>query len=439
MALMLIPMSALPIYSIFAALLLLPLSTTQVAAEDSFWLETAGLPIRAPVNAISVDLCGGIMAGTSRGLVRSTDKGDNWRLDTTIAKSSIWSFYNSGEGFIIAGAREELFRTRDCGEHWDHYPVGSIARIDYWRIVEGKAGVLYAVTGKLGGWPGFPLEPYFSNDSGKTWELYCNPWGGGIPLAITVANNGEIFTGHEIGLHSIYRSTPGSDTCLPVLEHNRSDDIRALAVNSQGHILAGGIGREKFLISEDNGNTWWGNEGTNGYPRFAGLWTLYVDKHDRIYAGTGGYGIVRSSDKGRNWEELAGVDFQGTTINAFAEDSSGYLYAGTGDGRVFRSRNPIYTVDNVNTGIEQTTNFHIQPNPINKSGTAHFTLSANTRVSLSVHDLFGNTVAQPLNNVLLEPGSHGSCLNTGTLAPGVYYAHLRSGNIVRTARVVVIH
>jgi photosystem II stability/assembly factor-like uncharacterized protein len=67
-----------------------------------------------------------------------------------------------------------------------------------------------------------------------------------------------------------------------------------LAINSKGHIFAGGWG--SVYRSTDNGQNWMKIDLKNEHGN-----ALIVDAHNTLSAGTG-HGIFRSTDEGKTWE-----------------------------------------------------------------------------------------------------------------------------------------
>lgn len=107
-------------------------------------------------------------------------------------------------------------------------------------------------------------------------------------------------------------------------------DVRSLAINNNDHIFAGTFGNGIFRSTDD---------GTNWTPVNSGLtdpyvWALAINSTGHIFAGTGD-GVFRSTDNGENWTPVN----SGLTelfIRALAINSSGYIFAGTNVGG-FRS------------------------------------------------------------------------------------------------------
>jgi hypothetical protein len=82
------------------------------------------------------------------------------------------------------------------------------------------------------------------------------------------------------------------------------------------------------------------------------------------------------------------------------------------------------------------------PNPSREGGTLRFRLPAEQRVELAIYDLSGRRVAR-LANEVLSAGEHSVSWSRRDdrgrrVAPGVYRARLKSGDVVRTLSVVLV-
>lgn len=76
------------------------------------------------------------------------------------------------------------------------------------------------------------------------------------------------------------------------------------------------------------------------------------------------------------------------------------------------------------------------PNPVGNGLTIDYTLAGPTTVTLTVADLRGETVARVVENGRREAGRHQERLETGGLAPGIYFITLEADGSRTTVRVV---
>jgi len=75
-------------------------------------------------------------------------------------------------------------------------------------------------------------------------------------------------------------------------------DVRALAINSSGHIFAGTYFGGGVFRSTDDGGTW---TPVNNGLECGNIWSLAINSSGEIFAGTAGCqeGVYRSTDNGR--------------------------------------------------------------------------------------------------------------------------------------------
>ncbi len=107
-----------------------------------------------------------------------------------------------------------------------------------------------------------------------------------------------------------------------------------------------------------------------------------------------------------------------------ATDSQDRIYAGTLGAGVFRSTEPTTAVDQALE--EAPTTFSLAqnyPNPFNPATTIEFTVPAQTHVSLRIFDIKGRVVATPVDQPL-GPGRYRITFEAKDLASGVYFYRL---------------
>jgi len=128
--------------------------------------------------------------------------------------------------------------------------------------------------------------------------------------------------------------------------------IRALAIDSAGGILAGTYGSGIFR-STDNGATW---RALNVGQKNLNVQSLVVDPSGMIVAGTYWNGAVRSTDNGATWE-LPQPPI-GSVVYGFTISKSGRIFAAT-NGGLFRSTNRGQTWNVSGTGLPSAQVFSI--------------------------------------------------------------------------------
>jgi len=165
-----------------------------------------------------------------------------------------------------------------------------------------------------------------------------------------------------------------------------------------------------------------------------------------------GFEIERSSNlndesKNRNWQTLGYVDGSGTTTEnqnySFIDKnpSTGISYYRLKqidfDG-TFKLYNELKIEFSSVTDYELAQNY---PNPFNPSTTIDYSIHVGGHVSLKVYNLLGSEVAMLVDNTQ-EAGRHSvefSTENLGTkIGSGVYLYTLKSGEFVRTRKMIIL-
>ncbi len=293
-----------------------------------------------------------IFAGTSDGIIVSTDSGLTWNvLDSGLGNNSnITALFANGPN-VLAGTKDlydygGIYRLSNDGTHWEDDSEAFFSGEVYDFTMLGP--FLYAISYQ---------ELAISSDMGATWKINDTTFrrfGGQSLTAISTL----LFAGTYGGV--IY-SLDFGNTWL-TLDSSALSGVSVISLATVGNDLWAGTEHNGIFRSTDDGATW--IKATNGLPAdFIRVPTLYVSGAN-LYAGTTS-GIFLSTDSGTSWTAInTGL----TNHNVQAIMSvGGILLAGTqGDG-VFRSTDSgqHWTANNVGlTGDYVQTLFH--------SGTALF-------------------------------------------------------------------
>ncbi len=140
---------------------------------------------------------GHLIAGTSDGVLLSTDTGASWS-NRRVRSGNFYTTYGLGltrAGAVLAATEIGLYRTNDEGITWDS--LGTPFRMDSVRrfITTGSGRILALV------YPGL----YYSDDDGTTWETVDTK---GYPLMQMVQrSNGDLFVG-SLGLGVFRQEKP---------------------------------------------------------------------------------------------------------------------------------------------------------------------------------------------------------------------------------------
>jgi hypothetical protein len=178
-----------------------------------------------------------------------------------------------------------------------------------------------------------------------------NGLAGRYVTSLATNQNGDVFAGADFidGNGGIFRSTDQGDSWTDI-SGPISTDVRALAINSDGHIFAGTYFGGGVYRSTDNGDSW--TQINNGLT-CPFIWSFAIDSDDRLYAGSAGCGsgVFVSTDNGNNWA-VANNGLTFTDITALATNEYGHVFAGTYyGGGIFRSTDSGMNWIPVNNGL----------------------------------------------------------------------------------------
>jgi photosystem II stability/assembly factor-like uncharacterized protein len=253
---------------------------------------------------------------------------------------------------VYVGTSDEgLFKSEDGGGSWERLPGVEHPRVTS-VAVSPVDGALYAGTepsslfvSRDGGEGWCELEGLRNLPSAPTWSFPPRPWTSHVrAISPSPVDPGLVVAGIELG--GIVRSPDRGETWQDQ-RPGAYADCHSLAAHpsSPGTLYEAGGGG--FAESEDFGDSW--HAADDGMDLHY-VWGLAVDSEDPslVYAsaasgpgrahgrGPSDAAIYRRSDGGR-WETL--LDGLAAFPYALAEDpeAAGALYAGLGDGTILRS------------------------------------------------------------------------------------------------------
>ncbi len=175
--------------------------------------------------------------------------------------------------------------------------------------------------------------------------------------AITSDNSGNLLIGTIGG--KIYRKN--GSTFERINSTMTVGYVWSLAVDASGTIYAG---TEQGLFKTTNGGTTWSLTSLTGKDVRA----IKIDQSGNLYAGTWGFGVLKSSDHGASFTTL-NTGVLNTAIHALAIDASGNIYAGSFGGGIIKSTNGGANWTDLNAGFPHIWALTISPNGTIFAGT----------------------------------------------------------------------
>ncbi|MCE7985249.1 MAG: hypothetical protein DYG89_29095 [Caldilinea sp. CFX5] len=292
-----------------------------------------------------------------------------------------------------------VFKSMDLGVTWaaTQIPHTTVASIEWLAIDEWNGQNVY-VCGFFG-WPAVGI--YQSTDGGASWslpsselqecyKLVINPM---MPQTMYAGTTSQFYKSFDGGLSWVKLPVPDGGTIHATAP--------AIAPNTGQTIYLGSESPNAIFKSTDGGGFW-----VQVFTSPAPVHMLAIDRFDPqvLYAGTGGSGILKSTDGGATWH-AANYGLTKLNIHALAIDpsQSQIVYAGaiasSGlSGGLFKSTDGGATWHEIGFGV---TNADVYALAVDYTGTVYIGTN---------HGLFKLGSAQAVD-IDINPGSDANTVN----------------------------
>jgi len=298
------------------------LETVETAfSQTDYWHQLNG-PFHVEVGAILTTARGYSLAGSWRGIFRSTDHAANWIEVQTTRSYYVISFAQNSLGHIFAGTfGQGILLSKDDGVTWS---LTDTTKVHYvYSLAISSNDHVFAGT----------LDGVFrSTNGGQSWtQLGLKNY---LTISLAVDSSDRIFAAaYDVG---VFRSTNNGESWTQISTGLGTPRwFNDVAINSAGRVfLATSAG--VFKLS-DNDTSWIRTTLTSGAVE-----VLSINQDNAIYTAVWGtaldqpFHILRSSNNGETWERLGWGPYyqQGLCIEF---DSSGQVLVGSPGGGVYRS------------------------------------------------------------------------------------------------------
>ena len=164
-------------------------------------------------------------------------------------------------------------------------------------------------------------------------------------------------------------------------------------------------------------------------------------RNSNIFAGILDEGAFRATDNGDTWSPI-NTGLTNTIVRAFAINSNGDIFAGTGGG-VFRSVESTTAVEEISSSIPAS--FALEqnyPNPFNPTTIIRYQLSESSDVELTIYNQLGQRVktlvteTQPVG--MYQTEWNGQNEMGRRVSSGIYFYRLNAGSFSETRKMSLL-
>ena len=127
-------------------------------------------------------------------------------------------------------------------------------------------------------------------------------------------------------------------------------------------------------------------------------------------------------------------------FNNIAQEKNGTIYIGTEGNGIYKTNNPIVSVQQPVSMPAEIRLGQAYPNPVQASlaaATIPVSLVRQTHVDIIIYNLHGQRVAT-LHNGILQAGTHNFTLDAQAIPPGVYSVSLRTRNSIQSHNIIIM-
>lgn len=379
-----------------------------------------------PVPVVSVNSFANVgpslLAGSSNGVLLSTDNGASWNVGTGMSTPTTWALARIGAN-LFAGTQGGVYLSTNSGATWSLASSG---------LPPGDVGSFGVIGTDL--YAGVYGNVYLSGNNGTTWTATGT---GVLPPAfvysLTPAPDGSGGTNLFAATDNwVYRYTAGNWTATG----GSTASLRAIVATPDGvggaKLFVGAVVLGGVWLSTNNGTTW---SQVNTGLTYTNVRALAVDG-TRVFAGTTG-GVFLTANNGSSWTNVS-EGLADSTVHGLSVIGS-YLYAGTSMGAWRRQLSQMVTSAGDFTS-DLPGNFTLgqnYPNPFNPSTTISFRLPYRSLVSLNVVDVLGREVSVLLAEEL-SAGTYSREWSVADIAGGVYFYRLQAADFSAVRKMMVV-
>jgi photosystem II stability/assembly factor-like uncharacterized protein len=275
------------------------------------------------VFSLAINSSGHIFAGTSRGLIRSTDDGGSWTVVDSNAFVGMLAI-SANNNIFAATQQAGLIRSTDNGDSWTDVNNG-LMNAAVSSLTFNANGDLLAGTNRG--------QLFFSVNNGDSWTEASVRLTNNAITSLVINSNGHILVGTYGS--GIFRSRDNGTSWASINSGLANTSIKVLALTTEDYLFAGTAGGGVFRSTVPSSvelppppppPEFWQKTTQHGTGY---IYSLAINQNGHVFSGTGGSGVYRSTDNGDSWISASkGILLNLTAIQALAVNDSGHLFAG---------------------------------------------------------------------------------------------------------------
>ena len=247
------------------------------------------------INPADDAIFGGFTAGLTGWLEYSVDNGKTWLHPDSEITSDIQRFLFLPSGTILAGGSTHdespggIYRSTDHGKTWTSSPLGFMIGVPAWFVTSQNtifATIFHLLDHSVNG-------VYRSSDNGKTWKKLSANFENAFPYRLVINTKDELNLLTTTG--DFYLSKNQGETWQFVTNIERAGDM---IIDPFDNMIISFYDQEKqsfniLLTQIDNGV--FTSSVLEGLPKMSyDIMSMYIDRQDFVYIGTLDQGVFKS-------------------------------------------------------------------------------------------------------------------------------------------------
>lgn len=395
----------------------------------------------------------GFSVGNHKGILKTTDAGDNWTPitsdETSETKLLKIYFLDEYKGWAC-GTHGSIMLTTDAGETWTEINSGTITTLHDIYFLNENRGIA------VGGFESFEnggvYDPrqsiLISDDGGFSWQVKelnssddtfyddrltsiyfideLEGWLGGAATILHTTNAGDTWEG-------LY------DTALPYT--TGPYNIQSIHFTDKYYGVAAGGGLPEMIWWTTDGGATWLDVAWNTWPSSHGGYEISdIDFKGGKYWAVGSNQTYIGNYWGSSWHGDFQKGYWSSPSSLFMIDENTAFISG---GRAFaRRQSPILTSINEKEKLSDLLpkNFALSqnyPNPFNPTTEIQFQIAKAGNVTIKVYDVLGDEIST-LVQEYKQPGKYKTKFQGSGLASGVYFYTLKTENDLFTRKMLLL-